>query len=178
MFVRAMATDGQSYGWNSGAMRLLPCSLSPILPWKRPTFDQIGLTLDTCSSTSTNCLSRCLLVKENSESHWRFLWAIISISRFVMSAVTRTQHGRKQDQTLRWGWTFTWFCKLATAVQRWGWTATKQSLTKAMVLDSSSLFITTAGGNSLITHRRNAEGTDEPEVQRSIKGQVLKQKRD
>lgn len=56
----------------------------------------------------------------------------------------------------------TWFCELVAAVQRWGCAVTELSLIKTIVLDSSCILATLEGGNSLITHNTNAEGTDEP----------------
>lgn len=55
----------------------------------------------------------------------------------------------------------TWFCALVAAIQRCEWAATERSLINAIVVDSCLLLIT-GGGNSLITNKTNAEGTDEP----------------
>lgn len=52
---------------------------------------------------------------------------------------------------------------LVAVVQRWGlWTVIGLSPTNANVLDSSCMLEASAGGNSLVTHRTNAEGIDEP----------------
>lgn len=57
----------------------------------------------------------------------------------------------------------TWFWLLVTVVQCWGWwTSTELLATKAIILDSSSDPVSSAGGNSLITHSTTAEGIDEP----------------
>lgn len=61
----------------------------------------------------------------------------------------------------------TWFCELVAVDHRWGWfTDSELSLMNVTGLDSTYITVVIEGGNSLMTHKTNAEGTDEPENMR------------